>query len=114
MIVNLYEETMIVLKEKGKSLNDIKFIKGDDFDITVDNFIEVAKKTDYDDGYGAAEVAVDLKIVGEDWFLQRREYDGSEWWEYITIPNRTNKIVNIKNLAGDLWHTLKEINEKDE
>lgn len=114
MWINLYEETMKVLKENGKSLNDIKFIRGDDFDITVDNFIEVAKKTDYNAGFGAAEVATDLKIVGEDWFLQRREYVGSEWWEFTTIPTRTNKIVNIKKLAGDLWNTLKEINEKDE
>jgi len=41
---------------------------------------------EYDSGYGATKVAKDLVIVGEDWWLERCEYNGSEWWEFKTLP----------------------------
>jgi len=28
----------------------------------------------------------DLYVVGEDWWLERGEYDGSEWWEFKRLP----------------------------
>ena len=29
---------------------------------------------------------MDLLIVGDDWWLERHEYDGAEWWEFKTLP----------------------------
>ena len=29
-----------------------------------------------------------LRIVGKDWWLEREEYDGSEWWEFRTFPQK--------------------------
>ena len=34
------------------------------------------------------DVPADLIIVGEDWWLERHEYDCSEWWEYKTLPTK--------------------------
>lgn len=41
---------------------------------------------DYDDGYGMVYIPADLIVVGKDFWLERAEYDGSEWWEFKTMP----------------------------
>ena len=46
-----------------------------------ENFKEVAN-VEYDSGFGSPQVAEDLIIMGSDFWLERHEYDGSEWWEY--------------------------------
>ena len=107
---NLWEETMEVLKDHGKTFDDVKFIQGNDFKITKENFEQVAKKTNYDSGYGAAHVATDLVVVGKNWWLERGEYDGSEWWEYKESPKQVNEVREISHLAGGLWPTLEKLN----
>ena len=107
---NLWEETMEVLKDHGKTFDDVKFIQGNDFKITKENFEQVAKKTNYDSGYGAAHVATDLVVVGKNWWLERGEYDGSEWWEYKDSPKQVNEVREISYLAGGLWPTLEKLN----
>jgi hypothetical protein len=34
-------------------------------------------------------------VVGKDWWLERHEYDGSEWWEFKTMPDK-NKYLKSK------------------
>ena len=41
---------------------------------------------DYDSGYGVPFIPMNLVVVGKDWWLERHEYDGSEWWEYKQLP----------------------------
>lgn len=112
--MNLYNETIKILNKRGKTIEDIVFICGAKFEISIDNFIEVAKKTDYDSGYGAQEVAEDLKIVGTNWYLERAEYDGSEWWEFKKLPERPIEKRPIEKLAGGMWNTLAEIQDIEE
>ena len=107
---NLWEETIEVLKEHGKTFDGVRFIQGYDFKITKENFEQVAKKTNYDSGFGAAHVATDLVVVGKNWWLERGEYDGSEWWEYKESPKQVNEVREISHLAGGLWPTLEELN----
>ncbi len=40
---------------------------------------------DYDDGYGAQYIDGTVWF-GDGTWLNRREYDGSEWWEYLSTP----------------------------
>jgi hypothetical protein len=40
----------------------------------------------YDDGFGGNEIPLSLVVVGDDWWLERGEYDGSEWWEFKRLP----------------------------
>ncbi len=110
-MTNLWEETIELLKENGKTFDDVLFIQGIDFKITKENFESVAKKTDYDSGFGAQRVATDLVLVGDDWWIERAEYDGSEWWEYKSIPMEIDKVEHIYHLANGMWDTLKELNE---
>lgn len=97
--MNLWEETIEKLEDNGHKWEDVNFISVDDFSITKDNFKEVAIKTDYDNGFGSQIIAYDLKLYGNDFVMIRLEYDGSEWWEFIsTRPNKTLEAKNISRL----------------
>lgn len=84
--VNLLSETTEKLELCGKTWADVRFI--DDGENCSGDVLGFKKAIDffYDDGYGCAEINEGLKIVGENWWLERHEYDGSEWWEYKEKP----------------------------
>lgn len=113
---NLYDETLKVLKEHGKKITDIVAVQGDDFGVSVEQFINIAKDTNYDDGYGGQEVANDLLVIGESWWLERAEYDGAEWWEFKELPKIKRKIRSIRwlNTGDGGWESLKEINSEEQ
>jgi len=69
-----------------------------------ENFKEVAN-VEYDSGFGSPQVAEDLIIMGSDFWLERHEYDGSEWWEYKNYLNLQNR----KKLKLLLWIKLKHL-----
>ena len=73
---------------------------------------EALANVEYDESYGAQEVADDLLVVGDDWWLERHEYDGSEWWEFKKIPEVPSQKGEIKTLIGGMWASLKELNNK--
>ena len=58
---------------------------------TFEKFKESAKNIYYDSGYGSNEIPMNLVIVGDNWWLERAEYDGSEWWEFKTLPIKPDK-----------------------
>ena len=118
---NLLKETKDVLKENGKTIKDIVAVQGNDFGISVEDFWKLAD-TEYNGGYGAPKVAEDLILVGNGFWLERAEYDGSEWWEYKEFPKILGNIdpvnaltvnqCNFYNFVG--WKTLKELNVESE
>lgn len=92
---NLKEETLSCLEKHGKMPEDIKWIGCEKFKIPIRLFWELADRA-YDSGYGGEEVATDLLIVGDNWWMERYSYDGAEWWEYKTMPKepKERKIVS--------------------
>ena len=100
---NLWEETIEVLKSYSLTWDDVEAVILDYSNITIpkENFEEVARKTNYDKGYGAVEIRSDLKIIGWNWWLERAEYDGSEWWELKTKPYIPNNIIKVKSLMEE-------------
>lgn len=108
---NLLQETLEVLRENGKTAADVKWCGSEKTWFTWDEFASVAN-VEYDSGYGSQKVAKDLVIVGSNWWLERHEYDGSEWWEFKTTPSQRGKIRSTpRTLAnGDMWATLEEMN----
>ena len=99
---NFKEETLKKLKEYGKTVEDIKWIGCRSFKIPPDLFWELADRF-YDCGYGSTEVAPDLLIAGDNWWLERHEYDGAEWWEYKKIPNEPDKTIDIPSVFPFLY-----------
>jgi len=79
--MNFLEETISAMESSGNLLEDISFIGSEvsGHSCTWDDFIQMADK-DYDNGYGAPEVAQDLVIVFKNGTkMKRGEHDGSEW-----------------------------------
>lgn len=102
---NLKEETLQIMKNHGKSMDDVIWVGCEDFAIPMEDFWKLADTT-YDSGFGAAEVAQDLIVVGEDWWLERHEYDGSEWWEYKVVLSKPEVTRNVSTVIPDLWRKL--------
>ena len=82
---NLLKETQESLRIHGKNFKDIRFITNKENEIPLEVFKRIANRN-YNDGFGWQNVNSYLKIVGDDWWLERHEYDGSEWWEFKTLP----------------------------
>lgn len=115
-MANLWEETIEVLSEYNLSWADIIYVCGNEFQISKDNFEMLAKDTNYDSGYGAAEIATDLKLVGKDFWFERWEYDGSEGWTYKKMPTADVPLKAVQRLSvygtGHCgWRSLREVNE---
>ena len=108
--MNLLKETLGQLVEEGKTPDDVLWVGNKDHWFSWAEFAALADQ-EYDSGYGSPEVATDLLVVGENFWLERHEYDGSEWWEFKDLPKKpkTHKVPN--KLIGDLWPKLNEMNK---
>ena len=110
---NLLAETKNILENNSKKFEEIIWIGGNDF-FTKENF-ETILDVDYDSGFGGQEIATNLKIVGDSWWLERHEYDGSEWWEFKEMPKEPKIYKAVFRVEGDSsWDSLEEINNKED
>ena len=80
------EETIREIKDNGKDETDILSVSNGEGWITWDQFKEIANFC-YDRGFGGHYISLKLIVKGSDWWLERHEYDGSEWWEFKTLPS---------------------------
>lgn len=100
-MINLLEETFDVITANGYTPKDVSYVivpnvKEQYSNISWDDFAEVTKDINYDNGYGIQEIANLLTIVFKDGnFLERDEYDGSEGWRYVEVPKVNEKV--------DIW-----------
>lgn len=101
-MINLLTEAQDEMAAHGLTPDDIVFIGSEKsgHECTWEEFRTLANRT-YDDGFGTAEVALDLVIVFRDGSQMRRtEYDGSEGWEMIRPFVRPDKSHPIAVLFG--------------
>ena len=84
---NLLHETIQCLTAHGKTTDDVEWVAADGYWFTWDEFSDVAD-VNYDAGFGIEEIVPTLTVVGSDWWMERAEYDGSEWWDYQTKPQK--------------------------
>jgi hypothetical protein len=82
---NLLAETVAFIEKMEHTVSDVRWVGNDRYWLTWDEFAAIAD-VEYDSGFGGAEVPQSLMVVGDDWWLERHEYDGSEWWEYKMMP----------------------------
>ena len=112
---NLLEETLQVLATNGKTLADVLWCGSPDFYFTWQDFVVVADTANYYSGFGSQEVACDLLVVGENWWLERYEYDGAERWEFKTLPVKPDTYNLPKRLSGGSgWISLLEQQKEEE
>lgn len=115
-MMNLLIETLADLDLANKKPSDISFIGSlsGEYQCTWDEFQELADVS-YDNGYGAAQVALDLVIGFKDGTrLCRYEYDGAESWSYVPNipvvgdPKPIRRLLSPTNASG--WRTLAALN----
>lgn len=86
--------------------------------------MEDCTHTDYDNVFDAPKVAEELIVVGDNFWLERHEYDGSEWFEYKEFPKMPDKEIDIDCLTVEQhnekykdeyigWKTLYSLNRMD-
>lgn len=69
---------------------------------------------EYDNGYGGTYIPMELVVVGNDFWLERSEYDGAEGWDFKTMPARPfNKVSLFKTDLTEM-QLYDEINEVTE
>ena len=96
MIVNFGKETAEAILDLGYTDNDIEWIGTSKYLIPPKEFWAVADNTTYDNGYGLEEIPMDLRIYFSDGsWLERREYDGSEWWKYQYHPRKPKLVRHL-------------------
>lgn len=100
-MTNLLKETMKILDDYKKDFyQDVLWIGTccGSYEMTKEDFLVEADFA-YNNGYGGAEIFEALVIVGEDWWLSRGEYDGSEWWDFNkkpTLEKTPEKLNSLK------------------
>jgi hypothetical protein len=85
----LYQSIIDVLNFYKKSENDILWVgtENGDYAMLWSDFAPIAKEiTFWRVSEGAPEIDKDLVVVGEDWWLERRYDQYTEWWEFKAAP----------------------------
>lgn len=93
---NLLDETQKILAKHNHTLDDILYMQGSASESESPLTAKVDANTlrnlldfEYYSGFGCVDININLKLIGADFWLERHEYDGSEWWvykQYPTIP----------------------------
>jgi hypothetical protein len=95
---NVVEELERAMEYADKKIEDIDWMhisvaKYGDEAITMlptddyQEFVKTFKDVDYDSGYGGQEL-FGVVVFKDNTWLERFEYDGSEYWDYKETPKR--------------------------
>ncbi len=120
--MNLWKETIKTLEEEGYTWDDVESVFGEDFQITKENFHEVAYRTVYANPPCMYQmVAIDLQILLKDgsWMERTASCHSNiciERWDMHKTPTPPAEIREVKHLmTQDIgWDSLKECNEDNE
>ena len=106
--MNLLQETIDDIKDYGKSIDGIENIGSEQYSCTWEEF-KVLADINYDSGFGGQNVSCDLVILFKDksW-MERGEYDGSEWWEFKSPPVFNKEDKKIESLFSGSWNKIGE------
>jgi len=109
---NLIKETLSFLDEHKKSPADVLWVGSADgkYALTWAQFVLLFADFTYNGGFGPQIVADDLVVVGNNWWLERREYDGAEHWHFSRKPRRRRSVLPFIKIDG-IRDTLQEIQE---
>jgi hypothetical protein len=92
----LLEETIKAITSEGKSTDSIEFVRIDDKHCSWEQFVQWTEDLEYNEGFGCCIINQKLMIVGKNWWLERHEYDGSEWWEFKQKPRKPRSDLMVE------------------
>lgn len=87
----LWDETIDVLLKYDKSWDDVVAVETELRRISKEDFNRYASKIVYDRDYGLDYIDPTLKVIGNDFVMVREEYDGKEWWRFISTQPKRDK-----------------------
>lgn len=113
-MVNFLKETREKILCSNHIEQDVMFVGSYDgkYRINWSEFEEIAN-FEYDNGHGSQEIASDLIVYFNDGsWLERCEYDGSEWWFFVDFKSFSNNdsYKKFSKLIG-CWDSLENINQ---
>lgn len=82
---NLLQETLKKLDEHGLTPDQVQWVGRTDGWFTWEEFAALADQ-EYESDWGVREIDAGLIVAGDGWWLERREYDGREWWAFCALP----------------------------
>lgn len=114
MRVNLLEKATEVLHKNDRRWEDVRSLQDLDGEYALFGLDAIQHVLDvcHESGYGTQEIANDLVIVGDGWWMDRRCYDGAEWWAFNEQPKiaRADAKV-IRYVRGDN-ESVKEVHSE--
>ena len=110
MNANLLTSVVNLLKAHGKTLSDIKQVRGAHFAIDTDDFIRLAADCEYSEyvphdlDYDVAQLAEDLTIIGDGWWICMTEYNHDEFGcetilDYYEMPELLTEFKKVHKLS---------------
>ena len=116
--MNLLTETKETLKQHGEKPSNVLWVGTRSVYFSWEDFARLADH-EYSSSFGSQEVATDLLVVGDGWWLERYEYDGSENWVFKTMPQKPEKEANPKVLMASqiaehsMWDDFETMQNKE-
>ena len=95
---NLLTETRSTIEDNGYKTDEVKWVGDKHVRFSWEHFEKIADFT-YDSGFGGHKIIGSLVVVGEDWWMKRGEYDGSEWWEFQTMPEMPEMLIDLEDIT---------------
>jgi hypothetical protein len=91
---NLLEDVFVTLRDVFKTTDDVQWViwssGKDKYDDVIDTFWctwdEFAEQADGMNFGNMVKIDPNIRLIGADWWIERREYDGKEWWEFVAHP----------------------------
>lgn len=111
--MSFLEETKLIMRYANVTPDRIEWIGSADGTMVTDwNTFQKLSDFEYDSGFGSCKIPGDLIIVGDNWWLTRSEYDGSESWEFHQKPGapKANARPILNSFKGDMWPTMASLN----
>lgn len=107
----LYLETVEALEKNGHNGDEVIFVTDGIHNCFWLDFVQQLVDQDgvyYDPGYGSVMINLDLKIVGSNWWLERQQYDGKEWWAYKEQPKNPCQPGKLRILERENVFTFED------
>lgn len=99
-MINFLKETVDTLHKYKLTLEDVVWIGTPQVKIDIEKFKELADQ-EYDDRYYPIQISRDLLVVGKDWWLERRTYEGFECWEFKRLPKEPAETIDTGKIIGN-------------